>query len=144
MTATIPGICDHCDRPATSYFGHWDGGAPREGTHHQSAKCDYHLGNPPGSIPGRCWTCGQPISTDDAHTTWTFQNRAVNSDHVEVFFIANMHDHCTNLPDLPRDWAGPKQCARCGEQIGYGQRHTKTTQEWDGGRTYYTHARCPQ
>ena len=123
----IPGQCDHCDRTATSYYGHWDGGGPGLGEYHSSASCDYHLGDPPGSIPGRCWTCGQAIGS-----------RSHTAGH-GVAAIINVHDTC--IWPAP-GWRGPRQCSYCGEPIAYGQPGRAI--ERPHANTLYRHQVCPR
>jgi hypothetical protein len=130
MSARFPGNCDHCDRTATSVLAWWDGGGPGLGQHHTSARCDYHLGNPPGSIPGRCWSCGQAIG-DNPHTS--------TRDHGAPW-ILNVHNTCpTPLPG----YRGPHMCAQCGDPIAYGQHGTATERPRNAG-TIYTHQKCPR
>lgn len=128
----LPGQCNHCDRTATSAFAHWTGGAPGVGEYLTSAQCDYHLGDPPGSIPGRCWACGLAIVGEH----WIYSTVIAG-----VFRYANFHPGCPHGDDVAQ-WDGPRGCARCAEPIGYGQKRIEHHQA--GRTTIYTHERCPR
>lgn len=131
----IPGTCDHCDRRATSYVGYWDSGKPGVGNHVTSSRCDYHLGNPPGGIEGRCWSCGKAIT--DKQVSWTYIR-----DKAPTSIAVNFHDKCPRGEDIANDYDGPQGCSRCEEPIGYGQDRDEHPQP-RFNRTLYSHRTCP-
>lgn len=140
---SIPGTCDHCDRPASGYLGRWTGGAPSVGEYIQTRDCDYHMGDPPGSIPGRCWTCGQGFKSDQTPARW--QHTLIMRDGpigVEQVWYANFHPGCLDFADLPRSWQGPRDCGHCEHPIGYMEDYNSHHQP-RFNRTLYSHRNCP-
>lgn len=131
MTDWIPGQCDADDCPnrATSFVGWWDGGAPSVGEWHEVARCDYHLGDPPGAIPGRCWTCGHPISADQP------RDFIIDDQPEQVRY------HHIACPPPPADWI-PKPCCKCDHPIGHGQPFESITQPFPPNRIIYWHTAC--
>ena len=143
LPRTMPGGCDHCERDAVTAFCYWDGGAPGVGEYQHNAQCDYHLGDPPGSIPGRCWTCGKAFTADREAKPWPIHTRHIAGDGAETVSIriANFHPDCTDFADLPRRWTGPRQCTYCFQPIAYGEDYNAHHQRFK--RTLYSHRECP-